>query len=82
MKRQKECLITQTKDVTVYADETSNVPSSMKIGGYITVVNNHNSEERWKEWKWYKYEDGTIFNDRQYVIDMLVNFVSNLHLKD
>lgn len=82
MKRQKTYLITQTEDVTVYADETFNVPSNMIIGGYITVVNNHNSEERWQEWKWYKHEDETMFNDRQYVIDMLVNFVSNLHLKD
>lgn len=51
MKRQKTYLITQTEDVTVYADETFNVPSNMIIGGYITVVNNYNSEERWKEWK-------------------------------
>ena len=73
----------QDEDISIYNEELIDyVPSNMKIGGYITVVNNHNSEERWKEWKWYKYEDGTMFNDRQYVIDMLVNFVSNLHLKD
>ena len=83
MKRQKACLIMQTEDVTVYTDEsTSSVPSSRKIGGFVTVVNNHNGEERWKEWKWYQYEDETMFNDREYVIDMLVNFVGNLHLKD
>ena len=83
MKRQKTCLIMQIEDVTVYADEsTSSVPSSRKIGGFVTVVNNHNGEERWKEWKWYQYEDGTMFNDREHVIDMLVNFVGNLHIKD
>ena len=82
MRRQKECLIMQTEDVTVYVDETSRVPISKNIGGFVTVVNNHNSEECWKEWKWYRHEDGTMFNDRQYVIDMLVNFVSSLHIKD
>lgn len=83
MKRQKACLIMQTEDVTVYVDgSTSSVPNSMRIGGFVTVVNNHNSEERWKEWKWYQYEDGTMFNDRERVIDMLVNFVGNLHIKD
>ena len=83
MKRQKACLIMKTEDVTVYADElTYSVPSSMKIGGFVTVVNNHNGEERWKEWKWYKYEDGTMFNNKDYVIDMLSNFVGNLHIKD
>lgn len=79
MKRQKACLIIQTEDVTVYVDgSTSSVPNSMRIGGFVTVVNNHNGEERWKEWKWYQYEDGTMFNDREHVIDMLVNFVGNL----
>lgn len=83
MKRQKGCLIIQTEDISVYNDELfSRPPSSKKIGGFITVVNNHNSEERWKEWKWYQYEDGTMFNDKDYVIDMLSNFVGNLHLKD
>lgn len=83
MKRQKACLIMQTEDVTVYVDgSTSSVPNSMKIGGFVTVVNNYNSEERWKEWKWYKHKDGTMFNDRDHVIDMLVNFVGNLHIKD
>ena len=83
MKRQKACLTLQTENVAVYVDETtSSIPSSMKIGGFVTVVNNHNGEERWKEWKWYKHKDGTMFNDRDRVIDMLVNFVSNLHMED
>ena len=83
MKRQKKSLILQTEDVTIYNDElSSHVPNSMKIGGFITVVNNHNFEERWKEWKWCKHEDGTMFNDRDRVIDMLANFVGRLHLKD
>ena len=82
MKRQKACLTMQTEDVSVYVDEISNVPNSMKIGGFVTVVNNHNGEERWKEWKWYRHEDGTMFNDRDRVIDMLVNFVGGLHMED
>ena len=83
MKRQKRYLIMQTEDVTIYNDELlSHAPNSMKIGGFITAVNNHNFEERWKEWKWYRYEDGTMFNDKEYVIDMLLNFVGNLHIKD
>lgn len=83
MKRQKKSLILQTEDVTIYNDElSSHVPNSMKIGGFITAVNNHNLEERWKEWKWYRHDDGTMFNDRDRVIDMLFNFVGKLHLKD
>lgn len=83
MKRQKGCLILQTEDVTIYNDDLLNhVPNSMKIGGFITAVNNHNFEERWKEWKWYRHENGTMLNDKDYVIDMLLNFVGNLHIKD
>ena len=83
MKRQKACLVMQTEDVSVYVDGlTSIVPNSMKIGGFVTVKNNHNGEERWKEWKWYQYEDGTMFNDRDRVIDMLVNFVGDLYMED
>lgn len=78
MRRQKECLIIQTEDVTVYVDETSRVPSSKNIGGFVTAVNNHNGEERWKEWKWYKHDDGTMFNDRERVINMLSDFVRQL----
>lgn len=83
MKRQIGCLIMQTDDVSVYDAETFiRTPSNMKIGGFITAVNNHNREQRWKEWKWYQHEDGTMFNDKDHVIDMLANFVGNLHIKD
>lgn len=84
MKREKKkYLIMRTEDVSVYVDELAfRIPSSKKIGGFITVVNNHNNEERWKEWKWYQHEDGTMFNDQAHVLQMLVNFVGNLHLKD
>ena len=83
MKRQIGHLIMQTDDVSVYDAETFiRTPSNMKIGGFITAVNNHNGEQRWKEWKWYQYEDGTMFNDKDHVIDMLTNFVGNLHIKD
>lgn len=51
----------------------------MRIGGVITVVNNHNNESRHKEWKWYQYHDsGQMFNDKAYVIDMLSDFVRQL----
>lgn len=83
MKKREKVLIMQDKDLSVYNEDfLSYVPNSMKIGGVITVVNNHNNESRYKEWKWYQYEDGTIFNDKDYVIDMLSNFVRKLHLKD
>ena len=83
MKRKRGCLIMQTEDVSVYNDELfSCPPSSKKIGGFITAINNHNGEERWKEWKWYQHEDGAMFNDKDCVIDMLANFVGNLHIKD
>lgn len=83
MKKREKVLIMQDKDLSVYNEDfLFYVPNSMKIGGVITVVNNHNNESRYKEWKWYQYEDGTIFNDKDYVIDMLSNFVRKLHLKD
>ena len=83
MKREKNYLIMATEDVSIYVDELAfRIPSSKKIGGFITVVNNHNGEERWKEWKWYRHEDGTMFNDMDYVVNMLVNTVGKLHLKD
>lgn len=83
MKKREKVLIMQDKNLSVYNEDfLSYVPNSMKIGGVITVVNNHNNESRYKEWKWYQYEDGTIFNDKDYVIDMLSNFVRKLHLKD
>ena len=83
MKRQKGRLIIQTEDVSVYNNELfTDPPNSMKIGGFITAVNNHNGEEHWKEWKWYQCDDGTMFNDKDYVIDMLANFVGNLHIED
>ena len=83
MKKREKVLIMQDKDLSVYNEDfLFYVPNSMKIGGVITVVNNHNNESRYKEWKWYQYEDGTIFNDKDYVIDMLSNFVKKLHLKD
>ena len=59
-------------------DFISYVPNSRRIGGVVTVVNNHNNESRYKEWKWYQYSDGTMFNDKKYVIDMLSNFVRQL----
>ena len=83
MKKREKVLIMQDKDLSVYNEDfLFYVPNSMKIGGVITVVNNHNNESRYKEWKRYQYEDGTIFNDKDYVIDMLSNFVRKLHLKD
>lgn len=83
MKRQIGCLIMQTEDVSIYNYELlDHAPNNMRIGGFITAINNHNSERRWKEWKWYRHEDGIMFNDKDYVIDMLANFVGNLHIKD
>lgn len=83
MKKQIGYLIMQTEDVSIYSDELLNqTPSSMKIGGFITAINNYNGERRWKEWKWYQHEDGTMFSDKNYVIDMLANFVGKLHMVD
>lgn len=77
--KHKEYLIMQDKDISVYNKEFIDyVPSNMRIGGVITVVNNHNNESRHKEWKWYRYNDGTMFNDKKHVIDMLMNYVRTL----
>lgn len=81
--RRKRNLILQTEDVTIYDDDLIGyIPNNTRVGGFITAVNNHNSAERWKEWKWYRHTDGTMFNDKDYVIDMLLGFVGDLHIKD
>ena len=67
----KKVLIMQDEDISVYNEDN-------RLGGIITVVNNHNNESRYKEWRWYQYSDGTVFNDKKYVIDMLSNFVRQL----
>lgn len=68
----KENLIMSTKNFSVYEELTNNVQSERKIGGYITVVDNNNNEKCWKEWKWFRINDGTYFNDRDDVIEMLL----------
>lgn len=79
MRKYEKVLIMQNEDISVYNEDfLSCIPSDRKIGGVITVINNRNNESRHKEWKWYKYDDGTIFNDKKYVIDMLSNFVKRL----
>ena len=79
MRKHEKVLIMQDEDISVYNEELlSCVPNKRKIGGYITVVNNHSGEKRWKEWKWYQYDDGTMFNDKDYVINMLSDFVRRL----
>ena len=68
----KKVLIMQDEDISVYSEDfLSCVPNGRRIGGIITVVNNHNNKSLYKEWKWYQYSDGTVFNDKKYVIDML-----------
>ena len=67
----KKVLIMQDEDISVYNEDN-------RLGGIITVVNNHNNESRYKEWRWYQYNDGTMFNDKKYVIDMLSNFVRQI----
>ena len=75
----EKCLIMQDEDITVHEDKLINyAPNHMRLGGYITAINNHNLEKRWKEWKWHKHDDGTMFNDRNYVIDMVSNLVRRL----
>ena len=75
----EECLIIQDEDISVYDKKFIDyIPNHMRLGGCITVVNNHNGKKRWKEWKWYQCEDGTMFNDKRYVIDMLSDFVRQL----
>lgn len=79
MKKREKVLIMQDEDISVYNEDfLSYVPNSMRIGGVITVVNNHNNESRHKEWKWFQYDNGQMFNDKSYVIDMLSDFVRQL----
>lgn len=79
MKKREKVLIMQDEDISVYNEDfLSYVPNSMRIGGVITVVNNHNNESRHKEWKWFQYDNGQMFNDKAYVIDMLSDFVRQL----
>ncbi len=79
MRKHEKVLIMQDEDISVYNEDfLSCVPNSMKIGGVITVVNNHNNESRHKEWKWFQYDNGQMFNDKSYVIDMLSDFVRQL----
>ena len=56
----------------------SYIPNNKSIGGIITVVNNHNNESCYKEWKWYRCPDGTMFNNKKHVIDMLSDCVRRL----
>lgn len=79
MKKREKILIMQDEDISVYNEDfLSYIPNSMRIGGVITVVNNHNNESRHKEWKWFRYDNGQMFNDKAYVIDMLSDFVREL----
>lgn len=79
MRKHEKVLIMQDEDISVYNEDfLSCVPSSMRIGGVITVVSNHNNKSRHKEWKWFQYDDGTMFNDKNHVIDMLSGFVRQL----
>lgn len=79
MRKSEKILIMQDEDISVYNENfISYVPKYMRLGGVITVVNNHNNESRHKEWKWFQYDDGTMFNDKKHVIDMLSNFVRQL----
>lgn len=79
MKQRKKDLIMRDEDISVYNEDLiDHVPNDKRIGGYITVVNNRNNDKRWKEWKWYRCDDGTMFNDKDIVIDMLSDFVRQL----
>lgn len=79
MRKHEKVLIMQDEDISVYNEDfLSYIPNSMKIGGVITVVNNHNNESRHKEWKWFQYDNGQMFNDKAYVIDMLSDFIRQL----
>lgn len=52
MKKREKILIVQNEDISVYNEDfPSYIPNSMRIGGVVTVVNNHNNESRHKEWK-------------------------------
>lgn len=79
MRRYEKVLIMQDEDISVYNEDFINhVPNHIRLGGVITVVNNHNNEYRYKEWKWFQCDDGTMFNDKKHVIDMLSDFVRQL----
>lgn len=79
MRKYEKVLIMRDEDISVYNEDfLSYVPSSMRIGGIITVVNNHSNEIRYKEWKWLSNGNGQMFNDKDYVIDMLSDFVRRL----
>lgn len=83
MKPNLKELIFKDDDISVYEYKYIDyVPNNMRIGGIIYVVNNHNNEQRHKEWKWFKHEDGTMFNDKDYVIDMLYEYVRKLEIED
>ena len=90
MKKRIGRLIMQTENVSVYEEERcSNAPNIneqacgiIAIGGIIRVVNNHNNKMHWKEWKWFQAEDGTVFNNKDYVVNMLINLIENLHIKE
>ena len=76
-------LIFQDDDISIYEKKfTRHIPTDRCIGGYIYVINNHNNKQRWKDWKWYQYEDGEMFNDREMVIDMLSGLVKELEDKN
>ena len=76
MRKHEKVLIMEDEDISVYNEDfLTCIPNNMKIGGVITVVNNHNNESRHKEWKWFQRDDGQMFNDKAYVIDMLSDFV-------
>lgn len=71
MRKHKKVLIMQNEDISIYNEDfLSCIPNRKCIGGIITAVNNRNNESCFKEWKWFQHEDGTMFNDRDYVIDV------------
>ena len=46
----EKVLIMQDEDISVYSEDfLSCVPEGRRIGGIITVVNNHNNESLYKE---------------------------------
>lgn len=79
MRKRDKVLIMKDEDISVYNEDfLTCIPNSMKIGGVITVVNNHNNESLYKEWKWFQHDNGQMFNDKAYVIDILSNYVRQL----
>ena len=79
MKRQLGKLIFQTEDVSMYEDKLIDyIPDHTRLGGFITVINNRNGEERWKEWKWYRHDDGFMSNDRDHVINRMFAIAKKL----